>query len=83
MDTKYNKVQSVFQKEPIIDNLPEHVKYLNDGEKSTKIGHTIYGGFEIFSNVVNKAIETPKQASAVFLKNVNNVLGSLGAKLIG
>ncbi|XP_078049719.1 uncharacterized protein LOC144476520 [Augochlora pura] len=76
-------LEAIFRPRPLIDNIKEHEKYGNNGDKFIGIGRALVSGLEGFSNFVNSIIELPKTAVRKTSLSITEALNHVGARLIG
>nr|XP_033337394.1 uncharacterized protein LOC117226794 isoform X2 [Megalopta genalis] len=76
-------LEAIFRPKALVDNIKEHEKYGNTGDRFIGIGRALVNGLEGFSNFVNSVIELPKTAVRKTSRSLTEVLNHVGARLVG
>ncbi|KAG4079710.1 hypothetical protein HA402_009096 [Bradysia odoriphaga] len=63
--------------------IQEHEKYGNTGDKFYPVGRAIVNGYEGFSNVLNKLLDSPIEVAKTISRGITDSLNNVGGKIVG
>ncbi|XP_037038396.1 uncharacterized protein LOC119075915 [Bradysia coprophila] len=82
-DNSQLKVGDFLNPQPIVDTIQEHEKYGNTGDKFYPVGRAIVNGYEGFSNVLNKLLDSPIEVAKTISRGITDSLNNVGGKIVG